>query len=51
MKKPNISKRLEKKLFLRRYRAFCDKLERNAISGSLKEKYPATYVKNNNESI
>lgn len=37
MKKPNISKRLEKKLFLRGYQAFCNKLERNAITGSFKE--------------
>lgn len=49
--KPNISKRLEKKHFLRGYQAFCDKLERNAISGSFKEKHPATYVENDSEII
>lgn len=38
-----ISKRLEKKRFLRGYQAFRDKLARNAKTGSFKEKYPSIY--------
>lgn len=38
-----ISKRLEKKRFLRGYQAFRDKLARNAITGSFEEKYPFAY--------
>jgi len=38
-----ISKRLEKKRFLRRYQAFRDKLARNAKTGSFEEKYPSIY--------